>query len=59
MYRPLFDKGRLDCVQLLAVLSRAAMDICVQVFVQTEVLFSETDAPKCNGCYVEIACSVV
>ena len=37
MYRPLFDKGRLDCVQLLAVLSRAVMDICVQIFVQIEV----------------------
>lgn len=37
MYHPLFDKGHLDCVQLLAILSRASMDICVQVFVQIEV----------------------
>jgi len=37
MYHLLLDKGHLDCVHLLAILSRAAMDICVQVFVQIEV----------------------
>lgn len=60
MYRPLFDKGRLDCVQLLAVLSRAVMDICVQIFVQIEVFVLWNRCPKLQWLgYVEIACSVL
>ena len=37
MYHPLFDEGHLGCFQFLVILNRAAMNICVQVFVQIEV----------------------